>query len=184
MKIVVIVGHPNADSFCEALALAYARGAKAMGHEVDVINLRDLQFDPVSEKGFDLRQPLDSKTFKAVGQIGRAEHSVWIWPVLLGARPALLQGFVERLFQSDAIRRDQGFTARKSARIIVTLPDLSWLERLFVPWMVTWGFSRQFLRIAGFTRVRRCGYPCMNRVGGERRDVWLSEVERLGRRAV
>jgi NAD(P)H dehydrogenase (quinone) len=38
-RIAVIVGHPRSETYCDALAEAYARGAAAVGHEVAVLGV-------------------------------------------------------------------------------------------------------------------------------------------------
>jgi outer membrane protein TolC len=58
-RILVILGHPRTASFCGALADAYAEGAKAGGHEVRVISLGSLSFDPILHNGYAAVQPLE-----------------------------------------------------------------------------------------------------------------------------
>ena len=42
-KIVLILGHPQGDSLCAALAAAYQKGAEAAGHEVRRLALGELE---------------------------------------------------------------------------------------------------------------------------------------------
>lgn len=46
-RILVILGHPNKESFNGALAQAYIQGASQAGAEVRRLDLGDLEFDPV-----------------------------------------------------------------------------------------------------------------------------------------
>ncbi len=46
-KILVILGHPNTNSFCGALFRAYIDGAKTNSSEVREIKIGELKFDPV-----------------------------------------------------------------------------------------------------------------------------------------
>ncbi len=43
-RITLIQGHPDAASFCAALAAAYQAGAEAAGATVRVLALRELDF--------------------------------------------------------------------------------------------------------------------------------------------
>lgn len=45
LKVLIILGHPRLDSFCGALAEAYAQGAQQAGAEVRHLTLADLSFD-------------------------------------------------------------------------------------------------------------------------------------------
>lgn len=47
MRILVIDGHPDACSYCEALARAYVEGARTGGHDTRLLCLRALHFDPI-----------------------------------------------------------------------------------------------------------------------------------------
>ena len=51
-KILVILGHPQKESLCGALAEAYAAGAIAAGGEVRTLDLGDLAFDPILWNGY------------------------------------------------------------------------------------------------------------------------------------
>ena len=46
MKILIINGHPNADSFCNGIAEAYKKGALSPGVEIKEIVIRELRFNP------------------------------------------------------------------------------------------------------------------------------------------
>ena len=45
LRVLVIDGHPRADSLCAGLAMSFVRGAETAGHPVRLICVRDLQFD-------------------------------------------------------------------------------------------------------------------------------------------
>ncbi|MGY3027848.1 putative NADPH-quinone reductase [Pseudomonas lurida] len=51
-RTLVILGHPSTSSFCSALADTYTHAAKNAGHEVRVLRLGDLAFDPVLHHGY------------------------------------------------------------------------------------------------------------------------------------
>lgn len=51
-RILVVLGNPNADSYCGAMAKSYMEGARIAGHEVQLISLGDLSLDPILHKGY------------------------------------------------------------------------------------------------------------------------------------
>lgn len=58
-RILVLDGNPLTDSFCAALANAYADGAQAAGAQVQLLRLRDLRFDPILHAGYRVVMPLE-----------------------------------------------------------------------------------------------------------------------------
>ena len=58
-KIAIIVGHPQNQTLCEALAQAYERGARAAGHETKSFALSQMNFDPILRGGYRSEQPLE-----------------------------------------------------------------------------------------------------------------------------
>ncbi|MBN2738215.1 MAG: NAD(P)H-dependent oxidoreductase [Spirochaetales bacterium] len=97
-KILVINGHPDKKSFCTKLAESYLQGAQKGGSDTALLNLFDLDFDPVLHKGYRKRQDLEPDLLAARSKIEGAEHLVFVYPIWWGSLPALLKGFIDRLF--------------------------------------------------------------------------------------
>lgn len=55
-KILIINGHPNPNSFCNALAGAYQKGGVSGGHEVELLHVRDLDFTLDLSKWYGLKK--------------------------------------------------------------------------------------------------------------------------------
>ena len=189
MQITVIVGHPRAGSYCEALGEAYAKGARAAGHEVTLIKLAELDFDPILRSGFD-PQPLEPDLVNAQDAIGQARHIVWIWPLWLGFPPAILKGFAERvLTEGFAFERLAGppyyrpLLKGRSARVIVTMQMPAWMFILMAGARAARTFSKQILNFIGIKPVRRTYLGMVDFVDDARRRKWLTEVEEMGRAA-
>lgn len=97
-KILIINGHPNKNSFNSSLVDAYKRGASTQPCEIKEINISDLKFNPNLEFGYQKRMELESDLLDAQQKISWAEHLVWVHPVWWGGLPALLKGFIDRVF--------------------------------------------------------------------------------------
>jgi putative NADPH-quinone reductase len=64
-RILILLGHPSGDSFCAALAEAYAESARAQGHAVRELRLGQLDFDPSLHEGYRQVQPLEADLLAA-----------------------------------------------------------------------------------------------------------------------
>jgi NAD(P)H dehydrogenase (quinone) len=58
-KITIVLGHPDLGSYCASIASTYGRAARDAGHEVRLIDLARLNFDPVLHQGYKEIQPLE-----------------------------------------------------------------------------------------------------------------------------
>ncbi|HEY1072348.1 NAD(P)H-dependent oxidoreductase [Brevundimonas sp.] len=101
MKQVLIVAHPRIRSFTMAMAEAYAGAARGEGVEVVLRDLYRLGFDPLLQadelpdhEGFQPRGDVLSE--RAV--IGDADVFAFFYPLWFNAPPAMLKGYVERVF--------------------------------------------------------------------------------------
>src|SRR5512143_4080807 len=47
MRVLTVYAHPNPQSFCHALLERFTQGLREAGHEVEVVDLYAIRFDPV-----------------------------------------------------------------------------------------------------------------------------------------
>lgn len=101
MKQVLIVAHPRVHSFTMAMAEAYDAAARGEGAEVDLRDLYRMDFDPLlhpgempDHDGFAPRADVVSER----SAIGDADVFVFFYPLWFNAPPAMLKGYVERVF--------------------------------------------------------------------------------------
>jgi len=87
-RILVIMGHPGAQSFCASLADAYVQGATGAGHAVQRIDVRNLVFDPILHEGYRQIQALEPDLQAAQQALKEADHLVFIYPTWWGGMPA------------------------------------------------------------------------------------------------
>lgn len=137
-KILVIVGHPASDSSSARLAEEYAAGARQGGHTVEILWLNKLKFDPILRDGYQKVQTLENDLVEAQEKIKAANHIVWVFPIWWFNMPALLKGFLDRVFlpgysfvYPQAGYRQTPLLTGRTATILVTAggPDLYY--RLF-----------------------------------------------------
>ncbi|MBF6030585.1 NAD(P)H-dependent oxidoreductase [Pseudomonas sp. P115] len=137
-RILIILGHPSTTSFCAALADTYTRHAKSAGHEVRVLNLGDLTFDPVLHHGYTQIQPLEPDLLCAQSDILWATHLTFVFPIWWGGIPALMKGFLDRIFLPGfafKYRAGKAFPDKllvgRTAHLLVTLDTPPWYYRWF-----------------------------------------------------
>ncbi|MGE0023866.1 MAG: NAD(P)H-dependent oxidoreductase [Hyphomicrobium sp.] len=188
-KIVLVVGHPRADTFCGALGEAYRDGAAAAGHEATVVALASLAFDPILRGGYSQVQPREPDLEAAYLDCLAADHLVLIFPLWLGDMPALLKGFLERILQPELIRsvKAGAFTQvlkGKSARIIVTMGMPAFVYRWWFGSYAVKILKRNILRFMGVGRVCVTVRGSIEAVSAEKRQRWIEAARELGRRAL
>lgn len=158
--ILVIDGHPSEHSFGHALADAYARGASQHA-TVERLALRDLSFDLNLRSGHSREQPLEPSLVSARAMIERASHVAWLFPYWWGGPPALVKGFVDRVFLPGwafKYRADHGLPDRlltgRSARLLVTMDSPWWWYALAYKRSIHGSFANATLAFVGFSPVK------------------------------
>lgn len=191
MRIVVIDGHPDAGSFCEALARSYVAGAQAEGHNVRVLRLREMDFDPVLHGGFASPQPYEPDLLAAREAIRWCQHLVIVTPCWWWSVPALLKGFIDRVFLPgfgveylDRFPYIRKLMKGRSARVIYTQNSPQWVAVLAREDLFWRSMRRGFLGHCGFGPNRRTIFASMERASQRKREGWLREVNQLGRRGI
>lgn len=189
-RTLVILGHPRRDSFCGAIADSYVEGAKAAGNEVQQIFLGDLSFDPVLRNGYSTIQELEPDLVAAQSAVTWAQHLVFVYPIWWGAMPALLKGFIDRVFlpgYAFKYREGSQFWDRllsgRSAHLLVTMDTPPWYFR----WIYRMPGHNQMKRtILEFSGIRPVAISSFGPIKGstrERRAKWLALAMTHGSRA-
>lgn len=188
-RIAVFLGHPDATSFGGAIARAYAQAARAAGAEVREINLADLTFDPVLWHGYNEIQTLEPDLVAAQDTIGWADVLVFAYPTWWGSTPALLKGFIDRVFLPGfafKYRENSKFWDRlltgRSARLLVTMDSPPWYYRLMVRQPGTQMMRRAILAFSGVKPVRATAFGPVRGSGDAVRGGWLARAAALGKR--
>lgn len=191
-KIFLLLGHPDKEGMCGKLADSYEAGAREGGHEIQRMNIGEMQFDPILHKGYRARQELEPDLVKFQEFLQWADHFVIVYPVWWVGMPAILKGLFDRAWLPGSafryIKMKSGkrtmFWHRmyrgKTARTILTSGTAPILVRLLpgnVNAQLKWGI----LWFAGFS-VRSLWFgPAENRTELVC-NSWCDRVHELGRR--
>ena len=169
--ILIVNGHPDPrpERFVHALSSAYARGAREAGHDVRIVNVGSLEF-PLLRTATDFERGLPPPAI-AEGQanLKQADHLVVVFPLWLGAMPALLKGYFEQVLRpSFAFEYVKQQAAAQTSQGKV-------------------GARRRHHGHAGRGLSLGLSFPHVIGLMGEpkagRREKWLAKMEGLGRRA-
>ena len=102
MRFLVLYAHPNPESFSAALHRTVVETLQAGGHEVDDCDLYAEGFDPVlsyEERIAYLDVPANRRPVEGyVQRLERAEGLILVCPVWNFGLPAILKGFLDRVF--------------------------------------------------------------------------------------
>ena len=186
-KIALINGHPNNESFNFALAEAYKNGAENSGTEIKEIIIRDLDFNPNLQFGYQKRIDLEPDLIKAWEIIQWADHLVWVHPVWWGGLPAVTKGFIDRLFlpglafkyRENSVWWDKLLTG-KTAHIITTLDQPSWYYRIFYGRPSINQLKKSTLEFCGIKPVKVTYIGIIKNAKEEQRKKWIEKVYSLG----
>ena len=182
----MILAHPANASYCGALSAAYVEAARATGHEVRLLRLGELAFDPVLHEGYQRIQTLEPDLLAAQAAISWAEHLCLVFPIWWGGVPALLKGFLDRLFlpgfafkyRAGAAFPDQLLSGR-TAHLLVPMDT--------PPWYFKWIYRMPAIHQLEKTTLAFCGIkPLKTLMLGPlisstlaQRQAWLSKAGAL-----
>ena len=188
-KILVLLGHPDKDTYSGTIADRYESSARESGHDVERVNLGELDFDPILRKGYKEIQTLEPDLISLQTKIKNCDHLVIVYPNWWCTMPALLKGLFDRFwlpgFAFNFDKQTQKVIPHlkgKTARVIIVAGTHS-------PFQTWWKFGDYtneiqygILEFAGLkTKVTAFG-PC-DKVDQVCRDNWLSDIEELAKRA-
>lgn len=186
-RILVIHGHPHEAGLTARLVCAYASGAEGAGAEVQVLWLGRLAFDPILRQGFRTPQELEPDLRRAQELLLWAEHLVFVFPVWWGGWPALLKGFVDRVFLPGfAFKYREGglswdrLLAGRTARLIVTSDAPSLWDRLVNRHAAIHQMRQGTLKFCGITPVAVTRFGGARRAPEARLQTWEADVRALG----
>jgi NAD(P)H dehydrogenase (quinone) len=188
LRILVLFAHPVETSFGAALHMKLVEVLRASGHKVDDCDLNAEGFDPVMSRQdrIDYHNLAVNRRRVApyVDRLLAAEALVFSFPVWNMGFPAILKGFVDKVFLpgvSFTLGEDGSFNPRlhniKRLGVVCTYGG-SWLHTFMMGDPPRRFLTRSMRRICA--PGARCDYVAhygMNRARPERREAFLKKVE-------
>ncbi|MCO7595704.1 MULTISPECIES: NAD(P)H-dependent oxidoreductase [Pseudomonas] len=104
MHALIVIGHHDPESLTHALAQRIADGLASAGHTAEIADLAREGFDPrfgLADHAVHRRlAPPPADVLAEQARIERADALVLVYPVYWWSLPALLKGWVERVFSN------------------------------------------------------------------------------------
>ena len=186
-NILIINGHPNSNSFNFGLFESYKKGALTSGADIKEIVIKDLEFNPNLQYGYQKRMELEPDLLDAWEKIKWADHLVWVHPVWWGGLPAITKGFIDRLFlpglafknRENSLWWDKLLTG-KTARIITSLDQPSWFYWFAFGRPSVNQLKKSILEFCGIKPVKVTYVGPIRNSDLSLRKKWLDKIENLG----
>ena len=98
-KVTIILAHPEPESFCASLAVEVKSAAVEAGFEGEILDLYKEGFDPLLT-GEEIRRrfSFEKQVQEHQKRVEEADMLVWIHPDWWGGMPAVLKGWLDRVF--------------------------------------------------------------------------------------
>jgi len=191
MQILVVLAHPRADSFNAAVCQALVEGLRQAGHTADVADIYAERFLPTLS-GAELELPGTAPPAADVAayqnRIMDAQALAFIFPIWWFGPPAILKGFIDRVFQENWAYRFkpsglvEGLLPHDKALVISSAGAGAKLYKLFgfgKPMRKT--FDEWTLKICGIGQIKHVTFYEVVVTDDASRARYLNEAERLGR---
>lgn len=110
MRVHVVFAHPAKLSFCGSILSAVVEELVQAGHDVDVLDLYAENFNPPLplEEWKTYEGPAGSAIQAYVDRLKRSNGIIWIFPTWNYGLPAILKGYVDRVWKPNvAFRIDE-----------------------------------------------------------------------------
>lgn len=186
-KILIINGHPNMESFNFGLSEAYKIGAEKTGNEVKEVLVGKLKFNPNLQFGYEKRIELEPDLLNAWEKIKWADHIVWVYPQWWGFMPAILKGFIDRLFLPGFAFEYKKSPSQwgkllkgKTAHIIHTMDYPVWYYKWVLGAPGVKVMKKQILDFVGIKTIKTTYIGPIKNSTQEFRKKWMEKIKTIG----
>jgi len=186
MQTAVIYAHPNPNSFNGAILNQVIKALEDGKHFYDVIDLYRDRFDPVllfdeKKRRSDMKRDPETAEYRRI--VKNADHLIFIYPLWWGGMPAIMKGFIDRVFAAGEAytyqgKLPKGLLKARTASVYYTADAPSWYLRFWrrdADWVTV---KDVMLKFCGVRRVRRLLFAGVKDSSEEKRTQWLDRVYR------
>lgn len=107
MRVLVVYCHPVPESFCASIRDVAVEVLKGRGDDVRIVDLYAEKFDPVmgceERRRYNHQAPEDPALKPHIENLGWAEAILFIYPTWWYGLPAMLKGWLDRVWATDVV---------------------------------------------------------------------------------
>jgi NAD(P)H dehydrogenase (quinone) len=174
VRIFSVIAHPSRGSFTGALLDACLDGALSAGHAADRADLYLDRFDPVFQDSEYAQYEPDYRPADEIlayqHRMGQADAWVFAFPIWWWSMPAMMKGWIDRVFSSGFAYRDaqDGMTGLFADRPVVLLTPCALGEASIARHRYGDAFRRTTLDgVFGYCGIRDVRWHLFSDVGSE-----------------
>ena len=163
VRHLLILGHPDQGSFNHAIAARYAEVARSNYQEVELRDLYAIGFDPLLKNlerpqlrpgvsGPDVRHEIDL--------VERSSVISFVYPLWFGSPPAIVKGYIDRVFGAAFQLSDLGhtrqvgpFVGKKLSLFTSSAGTGPWLDEMGIMTSLQQSFGHYLQSVFGFSSV-------------------------------
>jgi NAD(P)H dehydrogenase (quinone) len=181
LNVLVVLGHPNKCSFNHALARATVMALQQMGHTAVFHDLYTEGFNPVLEQA-EMGAIIDPNLRRNCEDLANAEGIVVVHPIWWGQPPAIIKGWVDRVFRRGIAYRfkesgePEGLLRAKKAVIFNTSNTPAEMEESRCRDSIAGLWKTCVFDTCGVGRVERKLFSPLITSTSEQRAAWLKEA--------
>jgi len=186
MKILILSGHPRAQSFTQALSKAYQEGAHLAGAQTSLVSLSDLELGNPPADALPTKSGWTKDMTALWQELQAADHVVIAHPLWWGSMPGELKMLFDRLLVSGtAYQYEQGqafpkgLLANRTAELIMTSDTPDWYYRLSYCSAQTNLMKNQILKFIGLKPIRSTHISPVRNMSGIARANKLEQVKNM-----
>ena len=187
MRALIVYAHPNPKSFNHAILDSVMEGLSEAGHVSDVIDLYEMDFDPCLKVDdfVKIRSGSNSEdVLSHQARLSKADVLVFIHPNWWGGIPAILKGWIDRVFSMGyAYKADEetgamvGLLKTQKVLVLTTCGSPEGFSLCIDAYKDIW--AQKILQFCGIPDVHfKLFYDVIN-VDGKTRKGYLQEARDL-----
>lgn len=188
MRVLVVYAHPYEKSYNKALLESTLKGLKKGNHEVDLVDLYEDEFQPVLSKS-DLYhaskgEAVDSQIISYQKRFEKAEHVIFIFPIWYESMPAIMKGFLDRVFSNGWAYKSvpgksmpEGQLKHLKATVVSTMGAPGFIYKLFLNNALEGVLIKGALKFSGIKNVRWHKISNIQKLSDASRKKWLTNIE-------
>ena len=128
MKILVVMAHPRRDSLTGQVTDAVINGLKAAGHRTELADLYSEDFDPLimppDEPDWASKdQTYSPEVQSEIARLERNEGLILVFPIWWWSFPAILKGWIDRVWNKDVAYGSRFLKHRRALAIGLSSSD-------------------------------------------------------------